>query len=357
MKETPSSPRARQLARIGAAFVLVPACAMAACAPRPTSSENEAPVENTRLTSIEPAPVADSELTPTDRGDLPKVCDEVGLSVAEISQITGISLASSEPAPPGGRPEMCAYGGSWDDPASLFLALEGNKDEPATSASATTTSATAGATSTSEAEESEDEDSDEDDDRLTAENSVFVSARELHDDDTPEELLESIPEIAGPLYTCALDSHDVEVPELESSGYASIDNTSESDGVSALGAVSGYGMPTQLGTTTSARPTSTTTSGAATSSAKASATRGGDSGSARTSAAASSRDQETVELEILRCDSDPTGHVPHVQAFFVTDEQLWQVSMTVSARDAKDLTIDQEAEGLFALAAHISENV
>lgn len=336
--------------------MLVPACALAACAPRAAAPEEEAPAENTRLTSIAPSPVADSELAPTDRGELPNVCEEVALSVAEVSQITGLPLPSSEPAPPGGRPEMCAYGGSWDDPASLFLALEGNKDEPSTSAAATTSaSASTSATATSEAEESDEE---EDDDRLKAENSVFVSARSLHDDDSPEALLESIPEIAGTLYTCELDTHDVGVPELKSSGYASIDNTSEADGVSALGAVSGYGLPTQIGSTTSASP-STSASAKATSTTKAEASRGaGANTSTGAGASSAAKDSEkTVDLEILRCDSDPTGHVPHVQAFFVTDEQLWQVSMTVSPEDAKELAPDDEAEGLFALAAHISDTV
>ena len=316
--------------------MLVSALALGACAPRSDSGAPQEPVENTRLTSIEPEPVADSELAPTDRGPLPNVCDEVALSVAEISQITGLPLPSSEPAPPGGRPEMCAYGSSWDDPASLFLSLEGNNDEPSTTTDATTTSAAATATSDADSD-SDDAESDENEDRLTAENSVFVSARELHEDDDPEALLESIPGIAGPLYECALDTHDVALPELDTSGYAAIESPGEADGVSALGPVSGYGMGTDVGGATTSQTTTT--------SAEAS--------SARPSRGA----EETVEMEILRCDSDPTGHVPHVQAFFVTDSQLWQVSMTVTAEDAEDLTPDQQAEGLYALGAYISENV
>lgn len=350
MTESPSARRVPSPARIGAAFVLVPALALGACAPGPDSGTPQEQAENTRLTSIEPEPVADSELTPTDRGALPNVCDEVALSVAEVSQITGLTLPSSEPAPPGGRPEMCAYGSSWDDPASLFLSLEGNKDAPSTSA--TTTSATSttptgstGSTAATSAEPGEDE--DEADDQLTAENSVFVSARELHAEDSPEELLASIPEIAGPLYECTLDTHDVPLPELDTSGYAAIEHAGEADGVSALGPVSGYGMSTEIGgATTTAQPT---TSASARPSAGARATSEGSP--------AGRDSEETVDMEILRCDSDPTGHVPHVQAFFVTDSQLWQVSMTVSEDDADDLTTDQEAEGLFALAAYISETV
>lgn len=346
MTESPSARRAPSLARIGAAFVLVPALALGACAPSSDSGEPQAPVENTRLTSIEPEPVNDSELAPTDRGPLPKVCDEVALSVAEVSQITGLTLPSSEPAAPGGRPEMCAYGSSWDDPASLFLSLEGNKDTPSTSA---TTSAAATSTAADDTD-ADAEEANEKDDRLTAENSVFISARELHGDDTPEELLESIPEIAGPMYECTLDTHDVALPELDTSGYASLDNPGEADGISALGPVSGFGMATEFGSgTTSARST-TSTSANATSSARPS--RGADATSEE-----SRKPEKTVDMEILRCDNDPTGHVPHVQAFFVTDSQLWQVSMTVSEKDADDLTTDQEAEGLFALAAYISDNV
>lgn len=349
MTESPSARRVPPLARLGAAFALVPTLALGACAPRTDSGSPQEPVENTRLTSIEPAPVADSELAPTDRGPLPNVCDEVALSVAEVSQITGLSLPSSEPAPPGGRPEMCAYGSSWDDPASLFLSLEGNKDAPSTSA---TTSATATSTAADGGDsDAGTEESDEDDDRLTAENSVFVSARELHDDDSPEELLESIPEIAGPIYECALDTHDVALPELDTSGYASLETSGEGDGVSALGPVSGYGMATEFGG--GATSTQSTASTTATSSARPS--RG--AGTAGERAREDRESEQTVDLEILRCDNDPTGHVPHVQAFFVTDTQLWQVSMTVSDEDADDLTTDQEAEGLFALAAYISENV
>lgn len=329
--------------------MLVPALALGACAPRPDSGQPQEPVENTRLTSIEPEPVADSELAPTDRGPLPNVCDEVALSVAEVSQITGLTLPSSEPAPPGGRPEMCAYGSSWDDPASLFLSLEGNKDEPRTSSTATTATSTAADDADSDAEAEEIED----DDRLRPENSVFVSARALHEDDSPEELLESIPEIAGPMYQCTLDTHDVALPELDTSGYAALDTSGEADGVSALGPVSGFGMATEFGSGATSTPSTTSSSAAATSSARPS--RGADATSENERRARES--EETVDMEILRCDSDPTGHVPHVQAFFVTDSQLWQVSMTVSEQDSEDLTTDQEAEGLFALAAYISDTV
>lgn len=348
MKESPSPQRAPSIARIGAAFILVPAFALAACAPGPDQGAPEGPAENPRLTSIEPAPVADSELAPTDRGAPPLVCDEVALSVAEVSQITGVSLPSSEPAPPGGRPEMCAYGGSWDDPAALFIPLEGNKDEPTTSASASTSNSPA--TTASEAPEDEEGEDDEEE-SLTAENSVFVSARELHAEDSPEELLESIPEIAGPVYECTLDTNDAALPELDSSGYAPIDTAGEADGVSALGPVSGYGMSTEIGS--SAGEQSTASAGAS-SSSRAPRSGGAGSDDARQ---AREREEETVEIEVLRCDNDPTGHVPHTQAFFVTDDQLWQVSMTVSEQESEDLTIDQEAEGLLSLAAYITENV
>lgn len=353
--------RARRVTT-GAAALLAAGALVAACAPSPDGGSGAADGESSDATSSSetppPPPEAEDHSTsvvPTSLSDAdvsaPKpsppvdVCSSVGLDVAQVAKIVGIDLAASRPAAPGGQLGMCAYGSRWDDPDALFGSMKGSVDDGSDEDSS---SSSAADDSSSAAPSSPSSDDDEDAGRVTygelrGENSVFVYARPFQKGDSPKDMLASIPDLAGPLYSCSMSTKDVPAPVLETTAPPTT-GAAPLDGVSSLGTLAGTALPTQIGKAPAATSSagSTSTSPASTSS-KAAAT------SSRAPAAA-----KPIHFDVVRCDSTPTGASPHTQAFFIAHGSLWQVSATTPGRSEDDLPLDTEAQGLLSLAAYIA---
>ncbi|WP_333618589.1 hypothetical protein [Dietzia sp.] len=356
MRSAPGSNRGVRRIRTGAAVLALTALSapvFAACSPDDAASADDQssempappPEKEDHSTTVKPSPLDDAEVSPGARPQPIVACDAVGLTVDQVAEIVGVQLMDSEPAAPAASPEMCAYGSHWDEPDVLLESMKGAVQGSEEESDASGTSAAPTKTGSPS-----DDSAEEPSQQLDSENAVFVAVRPLRKGEDGAATLESIPTLAGPLYTCNTASSTVDVPDPSANAAAKRESEGPAplDGVSSLGTLPAVGLPTQIG-----RPTPSKGSPASSTSAASTGTAKPGAAGTTTSAAAQKRAAKQ-EVDALRCDSTPTGSSPHTQTFFVARNALWQVSVNTPGRSDDDKSLDDESKGLLSLAAYIS---
>lgn len=336
-----ASPRTRRRpAGAALASAALAAAAVTGCTPSSVgpADTGEGPAEDAkveRTTTVVPSSLNPADITAPPQKLLPAVCGTVGLSVEQVAEITGIPLSDSDPAMPGGRPEMCAYGGLWSDPPKMFELLErtdsvdptapgGKKPggaattEPSTSATDSTSTqastarstapSTTPATPRSAAAEAQDT------------SAVFVSVAPL--DGRDKDLLAGFPDELGPSYTCEMDDEKVEVPD-----------TAKLDAPPLRWQqMTPWLLPPQPTDPNQPPPTTTRPTPTPVQNQQAG---------------------KEVEAEILRCDTDPPNTAPQVEIFFVADDAVWQIAAVVPDLESTAPSPDEQYRGLRALAGYV----